>query len=210
MKKTLILLTLLLAAGCAKQPASAPVDQPAEQPTAQTEKPVEAVAEQGSNFTVPISDADSRVTKKPFGIYITPKTSPVQPEKFTGYHTGTDFETFANEKGVAVPVFAICSGKVVSSRFVNGYGGNAIIQCEISGQTVTVIYGHLKVSSLPKIGTVLKTGDKVAVLGEVGNDTDGERKHLHLGIHEGSAIELRGYVQSQKELENWLDYQKLD
>jgi hypothetical protein len=30
--------------------------------------------------------------KKPFGIYITPENSPVQPENFTGYHTGIDVE----------------------------------------------------------------------------------------------------------------------
>src|SRR5579863_6635904 len=46
-----------------------------------------------AKLTEPISGGLSRVTKKPFGIYVTPQNSPVQPEKFTGFHTGIDFET---------------------------------------------------------------------------------------------------------------------
>ena len=33
-----------------------------------------------------------RITKKPFGIFITTQNSPVQPERFSGYHTGVDVE----------------------------------------------------------------------------------------------------------------------
>src|SRR5579871_4518385 len=40
----------------------------------------------------PAKDFLQRVTKKPFGIYVTPTDSPVQPERFTGYHTGADGE----------------------------------------------------------------------------------------------------------------------
>ena len=46
---------------------------------------------------VPISRVDERVTRKPFGILIDPETSLVQPERFRGYHTGTDFEVFPEE-----------------------------------------------------------------------------------------------------------------
>ena len=31
------------------------------------------------------------------------------------------------------------------------------------------------------------------------------RKHLHLGIHHGSAIELKGYVQEEAELKDFVD-----
>src|SRR3990167_7147055 len=43
-----------------------------------------------SPVSYPISDWLSRITKKKFGQYITPQTSPVQPERFTGYHTAAD------------------------------------------------------------------------------------------------------------------------
>jgi len=38
-------------------------------------------------------------------------------------------------------------------------------------------------------------------------ETDGERKHLHFGIHKGSDIDMRGYVAIEEELENWIDPQ---
>jgi len=51
------------------------------------------------------------------------------------------------------------------------------------------------------------------VLGLLGagetSETDGQRKHLHLGIHLGSQIELRGYVESSAQLTNWLDPQSI-
>lgn len=43
-------------------------------------------------IVLPIAEFEKRITKKPFGIYITPQNSPVQPERFTGYHTGVDVE----------------------------------------------------------------------------------------------------------------------
>src|SRR5579859_5107314 len=70
----------------------------------------------------PISDARSRITKKPFGIYITPQNSPVQPERFHGYHTGTDFETFPAEQNVDVPIYAACAGKLLRKDYESGYG----------------------------------------------------------------------------------------
>ncbi|PIS40806.1 MAG: hypothetical protein COT26_01390 [Candidatus Kerfeldbacteria bacterium CG08_land_8_20_14_0_20_43_14] len=61
----------------------------------------------------PISNALSRITKKPFGIYITPQNSPVQPERFTGYHTGVDFETLPSEANINVPIYAAANGEVL-------------------------------------------------------------------------------------------------
>jgi hypothetical protein len=43
-----------------------------------------------------------RVTKKPFGLYVDPDNSPVQPEMFTGYHTGADAEYDDTAVGVSV------------------------------------------------------------------------------------------------------------
>jgi murein DD-endopeptidase MepM/ murein hydrolase activator NlpD len=168
----------------------------------------QAQSQQRIRSTVdPIPDALSRITKKPFGIYITPKTSPVQPERFQGYHTGADLETFPSEQSVDVPVNALCDGKLLSARTASGYGGVAVESCTLEGQTVTVIYGHLRLSSVkPKIGDQLKAGDFLAVLGTgFSSETDGERKHLHLGIHKGTGINILGYVQSQGALGGWLD-----
>jgi murein DD-endopeptidase MepM/ murein hydrolase activator NlpD len=161
-------------------------------------------------LTPPLSDALSRVTKKPFGIKISPATSPVQPEKFSGYHTGVDFEILPGEEDKDVPVYAVCVGTVVYKNYVSGYGGVFIEQCKIDGQDVTVLYGHLKLASITnKLNDNIKAGDQIAILGKgYSSETDGERKHLHLGIHKGTAINFKGYVQAQSELSGWLDAMK--
>lgn len=73
-------------------------------------------------FSPPLPRAQERVTKKPFGSYVTPKKFSVQPERFTGYHTGADFEIFADEKDKAVQVKAVCAGKLIAKQRVTGYG----------------------------------------------------------------------------------------
>ena len=159
------------------------------------------------SVVVPMADFFNRVTKKPFGIYITPKTSPVQPEKFTGYHTGADAETTVAEKDVDIPIFAIAAGRVVLTRHVTGYGGVVMITSVIDGQTITVLYGHLRQTSFKfKLGQTVQAGQQIAALG-TGNstETDGERKHLHLGILNGESTNVKGYVATKSQLSAWLD-----
>ena len=156
----------------------------------------------------PISGALSRITKKPFGIKVSPGHSPISPERFSGYHTGVDFETTAQEQNIDVPIYAICSGPLVLKKYATGYGGVAVQSCDINKLAVTVVYGHLRLNSINiKSGQQLQSGEQIGVLGRgYSTETAGERKHLHLGIHLGSAIDLLGYVQSTKELTGWLDF----
>ncbi len=158
-------------------------------------------------LTPPISSALSRVTKKAFGIYVSPGHSPVSPEKFSGYHTGVDFEILPGEENMDMPIFAACSGPLLLKRWVSGYGGVAVQQCQIASQDVTIIYGHLRLASIqPKIGDKISADEQFARLGTgYGPETDGERKHLHLGIHKGTNINLLGYVQNLADLNSWLD-----
>ena len=132
----------------------------------------------------------------------------MQPEKFSGYHTGTDFETFPEEADVVVPVQAICDGKLIMAKTASGYGGVVAQSCEYNNQPITIVYGHIALTSLTKkVGDTIIAGDHLADLGQgFSQETDGERKHLHLGIHKGSEINTRGYVQTQTELDNWLNY----
>lgn len=160
-----------------------------------------------ATISPPLADAKSRITKKPFGIYITPKTSPVQPERFTGYHTGVDFETLPSEQNIDVPFMAICDGPLLIKKQAQGYGGVLVQQCTITGQPVTVIYGHIRLTSVTVTkGDQIAAGTQLGVLGTgFSTETDGERKHLHLGIHLGKAINILGYVQKQSDLTQWLD-----
>lgn len=173
-----------------------------------TDPEIPAPAEKtGNTSPAPLEKAAERITKKPFGIFINPQNSPVQPEKFRGYHTGTDFEIFPEELDSDIPVRAVCAGKLVSKRSASGYGGVAVESCEIDSQPVTIIYGHLELASISKkIGDGLATGETIGILGKnKSSETDGERKHLHLGISKGRNINLSGYVRTEKELENWID-----
>jgi murein DD-endopeptidase MepM/ murein hydrolase activator NlpD len=160
-----------------------------------------------SGFQPPLPQAGERVTKKPFGIFITPQNSPVQPERFRGYHTGADFEIFPAELNSAVTVHAVCTGKLLTKEYATGYGGVAVQACVLNGQPITVVYGHLKLASIvASAGTNLNAGDTLGVLGAAySSETNGERKHLHLGFHKGAAINILGYVQSQAALAGWID-----
>lgn len=160
-----------------------------------------------AGLALPVARAKDRITKKPFGIYITSKNSPVQPERFSGYHTGTDFETFPEEQNSDVPVYAITSGKIILEKWASGYGGVLVESAEINGQPVTIIYGHINLASInKKTGDSLSAGEQIGFLGKgYSQETDGERKHLHLGIHKGSAVSILGYVQNKNDLGQWID-----
>lgn len=155
----------------------------------------------------PISNPLNRVTKKPFGIYISKETSPVQPEKFSGFHTGVDFEVFDNELEQDVEIFAICDGELLVKKSASGYGGVAVQACQLEGEAITVTYGHLDLSSINFLtGEKLTAGSKLGNLGKGFTvETSGERKHLHLGIHKGTSVNILGYTQKETNLKNWID-----
>lgn len=150
----------------------------------------------------PIAEFRQRITKKPFGTYITPETSPVRSERFSGWHTGVDIEYEDTKEDV--PVWAMCSGEIALSRWVSGYGGVVVIKCEIKNNDYYILYGHLDPNRIMKTKKVNKN-DQIGILGDgYSNETDNERKHLHFSIHKDT-LDLRGYVQNQDELDEWID-----
>ncbi len=210
MKRTFLMLSVcLLAASCAGPFSSDPKPTKPVRPSSPAPPTAtQAVTPQPANGSpIPLDRAGERITKKPFGIFIDKKTSPVQPERFSGYHTGTDYEAFPEEAAADVAVRAICSGTVLLARTVSGYGGVLVQSCERDGQAVTVLYGHLRLSSINlKIGDAISRGDAVGILGTgYSSETAGERKHLHLAVHAGSSVVLAGYVQQKSQLSGWLD-----
>lgn len=149
----------------------------------------------------PIADFEARITKKPFGIYITPQNSPVQPERFTGFHTGDDVEY--GDVAADVPVYVVYDGQIVLSERVSGYGGTIVLKCNINNEDLYILYGHLSPASLILNNSEVKKGQQIAVLGKgYTEETDGERKHLHFSIHKG-ILDLHGYVQAFDELSGW-------
>ena len=163
------------------------------------------------SFVNPISEAEKRVTRKPFGLYVTPDNSPVSPEKFTGYHSAVDYEILPSEENKDVAVYAACGGAIREAKSAQGYGGVVVQDCELENQRVTVIYGHIKLSSFnKKTRDYLVPGEKVAILGDAyTSETGDERKHLHLGIRKGTGNDIRGYVQREEELQEWINFESL-
>lgn len=120
---------------------------------------------------------------------------------------GADFEIFPDELNVEVPVKAVCSGKLLAKKYATGYGGVMVESCELDKNPITVVYGHMKLASISKtIGENITAGETIGILGaDKSAETDGERKHLHLGFHKGSSVNILGYVQTKSALSDWLD-----
>ena len=157
-----------------------------------------------STLAEPVAQFKERVTKKLFGIYITPQNSPVQPERFTGYHTGADAEY--QDISTDVPVYAVADGTVVLAETASGYGGVFMMEIDLAGIKHTILYGHIRPSSLPSVGQVVKKGDQIGLLGTgYSTETNGERRHLHFAILSDNRIDIKGYVQNQNQLSGWVD-----
>jgi murein DD-endopeptidase MepM/ murein hydrolase activator NlpD len=197
---------MVMAAGCQKTPAVV-VQKNNQNASTTTNVPDSPISSPAVKLSMPIANALSRITKKPFGIYITPQNSPVSPEKFKGYHTGTDFETTAEEQDTDVKISAACDGKLLLKKYATGYGGVMVQSCVIDGENVTVLYGHLKLESIPlKVGDAIVAGQNIGILGKgYSTETNGERKHLHFAIHKGGGVVLLGYAQNKSNLSNWLN-----
>lgn len=165
------------------------------------------IDEQTRVWVEPIDRIDERISKKKFGQYVDPQNSPVQPEKFRGFHTGVDLEVFPDEIMMPVTVKAVCSGRILVKEKVTGYGGVVVTSCRENNELVTVLYGHLKLDSINfKEWDQVTAGQEIGQLGaEFSDDTDGERKHLHLSVHRGEEINYLGYVQDEGELSAWID-----
>lgn len=158
-------------------------------------------------FLAPLERARDRITKKPFGIYVEPQKSPVTPERFRGFHTGSDFEIFPEENTTEIAINTICSGEILTKEQKNGYGGVLIQKCLLTEKPLIVLYGHLKYSSINvSPAQYLIAGTKIAILGQAySEETDGERKHLHLAITPGTKINYSGYVATSEDLKKWLN-----
>lgn len=159
------------------------------------------------DYAAPMDQAKKRITKKTFGLYVTPETSPVQPDKFRGFHAGVDWEVFADELDKDVPVKAVCSGNLRMKKMASGYGGVAVQDCKLGGELITVIYGHMKLASISlKVGEPISAGEKIGLLGaDKSVETDGRRKHLHLAFHQGEKINIKGYLEKKQDLDEWID-----
>ncbi len=156
---------------------------------------------------IPLKNMRDRVILKSFGMMITPQNSPVSPERFHGYHTGVDLEVSEDEKEIRVPVYAVCDGAMIAKERVGGYGGVVVQECVLQDIKMRVIYGHLSLGSIgSNVSDHIMRGEQIGILGSgYSEETDFERKHLHLSFYVKDQRDMRGYVQDQNELSQWVD-----
>src|SRR3989344_5973294 len=133
----------------------------------------------------PIDEFKPRIKKKTFGPHITPQTSPVQPDRFYGYHTGVDVEY--EDRNEDIPVRAIADGTIIFRGFASGYVGVIVILHFFNGTTLQALYGHLDPASLLSSGTSqVEAGEQTGISGAgYTKENDGTRKHLHFSLREG-------------------------
>lgn len=145
--------------------------------------------EEDGQFVFPV---DGQLTYKGFGEYF--------EDRFTGYHVAIDLEAPAD-----TPVYAVEDGEVAYSGWVSGYGGVMVVRSIVSDRTQSYIYGHLDPLSMRSVGNRVLAGDQIAVLGEEGDETDGEREHLHFAMYAGEEVRLKGYETDPSAVDGWLN-----
>jgi murein DD-endopeptidase MepM/ murein hydrolase activator NlpD len=162
----------------------------------------------------PLSNFVARITQNDFGKYY-PVGGTTNPDRavcpnatyYVGYHTANDLETFPDELNIAVSIKSIADGTVREVSPVSGYGGLIVIEYNLGGSTYTAYFGHINLATATvKAGDHVKAGQYIVDLGPQCSGTNGDvRKHLHFGLHKGTAIDVRGYVPDQTTLSNWVD-----
>lgn len=193
MKKLLLLLFLTLA-GCAHQSATTPST-----PLAEVSMPPAAESIVIPTFYYPMANYTDRLTFKKFGQAVN--------DRFCCYHVGDDLEVTEEERSKELPVYAMTDGKVVYRQRVDGYGGLLILQHEIDGRSIQSLYGHVDLSQTrAQLGDHIRAGTLISYLGDhESTQTDGERKHLHFSIYEGTKVKIPGYVQTPDKTTDWIN-----
>ena len=147
-------------------------------------------------MSIPVEEFKTRITKKTFGQKVS--------DRFNGIHTGVDVEY--DVVLTEISVNSIYDGEIIYSGFVSGYGGLVAEKIIFDDTDYVVIYGHLAPTSLIKNGKKVIEGERLGILGKrFSKETDGERKHLHLGIVKGNKINFLGYVKTEDLLNGWVN-----
>lgn len=153
---------------------------------------------QPGQFYQPIKNFYKNQTVNVYGTYVT-------SGRFNGFHTGVDIEVDPADLNQDVPVYAFYDGVVELAEFASGYGGVVAIWHQIGPQKYLGVYGHLRLKGVKvRSGQKVYSGDLIGYLGtSLSSETDGERKHLHFDLHKGAVVDIRGYVNAQRELSAW-------
>jgi murein DD-endopeptidase MepM/ murein hydrolase activator NlpD len=85
---------------------------------------------------------------------------------------------------VNTPIYAPLTGEVVLSEYESGegnYGGLVIMKHKFNDLVIYAVYGHLAKDQLPAVNTVIATGEKIGLIGEM-DSNGGYFYHTHLQV----------------------------
>lgn len=100
--------------------------------------------------------------------------------KVRRFHAGIDL---AGWKCDGWPVVTVGPGRVISSGWEGGYGYAVVVAHNLDDRTLFTRYAHLHKAGRPRIGTVVKPGDRVGLCNNTGVSTG---SHLHFEIRRNS------------------------
>lgn len=163
------------------------------------------------NWYFPMVPYKERIQVKDFGTFVDDKFYQGKEglfpyNRFYGYHAGVDLEILGDKEDKKIPVYAVASGKIIYIGSLSGYGG--VILQKLDGESLTVLYGHVKITNLPyRLNDRLEGGTLLTYLGDAfSNETSKERKHLHFGIYKGTGLYFHGHEAGIRDLEShWID-----
>ena len=96
-------------------------------------------------------------------------------------HRGTDFVSNTADKSIIAPA----NGVVLHVKYgVRAAGNQVVVAHKINGEAISTVYSHMEADSIiVEEGQLLKTGDKIADIGNAGRSTG---PHLHFEVWYGS------------------------
>jgi len=103
-------------------------------------------------------------------------SSPFGPRVSPGGIGSTDHKGIDFGPGAGTRIYAVASGIVTRSRWINGYGNTVVIN---HGEGWTSLYGHMQTASPLVEGQRVGAGTYVGPVGMTGNSTG---PHLHLQL----------------------------
>jgi hypothetical protein len=140
-------------------------------------------------------------------------------QKMFEHLSAGDFAGAARDSAAIIPVLILkpsrgqadvgaggVHGTSCGETHASGYGGVLVSAALMTATNHRCLRSYAFGEHVSAIGDSITAGDTIGVLGTGDSaETDGERKHLHLSIHKGTGIDIRGYVASQSLLDQWLD-----
>lgn len=126
--------------------------------------------------------------------YLWPLQSSKNITSYFGWRNGRNHNGIDIAASSGSQIIAVASGKVITNTYdASGYGYYIVVE---QNDGIKAYYGHMKSASPLTVGSNVKAGDVVGMVGSTGNSTG---NHLHLEFRKGSTkIDPLNYYPNMK------------